>query len=66
MITTFSYVLLITGILVVASLGGFIAEKGGIINFAIEGYMIVGALSYVFISQRVAITTAGDDPYNQI
>jgi len=66
MITIFSYVLLIVAVLIVASLGGFIAEKGGIINFAIEGYMIIGALSYVFISQRVAQTEAGSDPYNQI
>lgn len=38
--------LLFSAILIVASLSGLFSEKGGIVNIAINGLMIIGALSF--------------------
>lgn len=38
--------LLFSGILIIASLSGLFSEKAGIVNIAINGLMIIGALSF--------------------
>lgn len=38
--------LIFSAILIVASLSGFISEKAGVVNVAIEGFMIIGALLF--------------------
>ncbi len=66
MVPLFTIIITMIIILGLASVGGSLSERGGVINLSIEGFMTIGAISYAMFAGKISGGSAQNASATQI